>query len=97
MSSLLVVVNYYLFPALYNYSQFVYLNREKGEEAAVTSNGHTGERRCGSSLMSGKETRRWQSFSVGGLGTRERGEVAAVIRSGWACRRGEVAAVIPSG
>ena len=54
------------------------------------------ERRCGSSHLSGKETRWWQSFTVGGnagkrrgggshsqwAGTRERGEVAAVIRSG---------------
>ena len=48
--------------------QFVHLNREKGEEAAVTSNGHSGERRCSSSHTSGKEAslRRWQSFAVGG-------------------------------
>ena len=63
----LVVVKSHL-SALYNYSQFVHLNREKGEEAAVTSNGHSGERRCSSSHTSGKEAslRRWQSFAVGG-------------------------------
>ena len=42
MSSLLVVLKSHL-SALYNYSQFVHLNQEKGEEAAVTSNGHSGE------------------------------------------------------
>ena len=67
MSSLLVV-NSQLFPALYNYSEFAHLNQEKGEEAAVTSNGHSGE---SSSHMSGKEVSRWQSFAVGGH--RERG------------------------
>ena len=53
--------------------QFVHLNWEKGEEAAVTSNGHSGERRCSSSHTSGKEAslRWWQSFAVGGNGHQE--------------------------
>ena len=47
--------------------QFVHY-REKGEEAAVTSNGYSGERRCSSSHTSEKEAslRQWQSFAVGG-------------------------------
>ena len=76
MSSLLVI-NSHLFPVLYNYSQLVHLNREKGEEEAITSNGHSGKRRCSSSHMSGKEARWWQSFTVGGhreRGVGERGE-----------------------
>ena len=72
------------------YSQFVHLNREKGEEVAVTSNGHSGERRCGSSqhvrergeamavICSGRarerEVRWRQSFAVGGHGERGGGE-----------------------
>ena len=60
----LVVVKSHL-SALYNNSQFVHLNREKGEEAAVTSNGHSGERRCSSSHTSGKEASLRQSFAVG--------------------------------
>ena len=34
--------------------------------AGVSINGHSGERRCGSSQMSGKEARWWQSFAMGG-------------------------------
>ena len=34
-------------------------------QSGVTSNGHSGERRCGSSHMSGKEARWQQSFAVG--------------------------------
>ena len=75
MSSLLVVVKSHLFPALYNDSQFVDLNWEKGEEAAVTSNGHSGERRrerdeAVAVICSGRarerEVRWRQSFAVGG-------------------------------
>ena len=58
-----------------------------GEEAAVTSNGHTvacpGKRRGGGSHS------QW-------AGTRERGDVAAVIHSGRAHGRGVVAVVIRS-
>ena len=70
--------------ALYNYSEFVHLNRERrqslamgaqerGDAAVVTRAGKTQARGSGSHLQ-------W-------VGTQERGEVAAVIRSGWA--RGE--------
>ena len=79
----LVVDNSHLFPALYNYSQFVHFNWEKGEEAAVTSNGlgtqERGdaagitfpEKRRGGGRARGREVRWQQSFTV--AGHRERG------------------------
>ena len=83
MSSLLIVVKSHLFPALYNHSHFIDLNREKGEEAAVINKGHSGERRRESdetvAVICCRRARerevRWrQSFVVGGHRERWGGE-----------------------